>query len=49
MVSFICCKPLAKLNGEPIKNLSGGNEADPKTKSADSAKTRDEVHPSHLL
>ena len=37
-----------KPDGEPINDLSNGNKTDPKAKSAESAKTRNEVQQSHL-
>ena len=38
----------AKLKGEPVENFNNGNEAEAKAKSAEAAKPRDEVQPSHL-
>ena len=38
----------AELNREPKDNLSKGNEAEPKAKSTEASKARDEVHPSHF-
>ena len=38
----------AKLKGEPVENFNNGNEAEAKAKSAEAAKARDEVQPSHL-
>ena len=37
-----------KPDGEPVENLSKRHKADPKTKSTETAKARDEVQPSHL-
>ena len=34
--------------GEPVENFNNGNEAEAKAKSAEAAKARDEVHPSHF-
>ena len=41
-------KSLAKLDGEPKEDLSHRDKADPKAKSTESSKARDEVQPSHL-
>ena len=38
----------AELNREPKDYLSKGNEAEPKAKSTEASKARDEVHPSHF-
>ena len=45
---FVSSEPPAKPYGEPIYDLSNGNKADPKTKSAEAAKAGDEVQPGHL-
>ena len=37
-----------KPDGEPINDLSNGNKTDPKAKSTESTKARDEVQPSHF-
>ena len=34
--------------GEPVENFNNGNEAEAKAKSAEAAKPRDEIQPSHL-
>ena len=47
-----CCiislESATKPDGEPIENLSKRDKADPKTKSTEAAKARDEVQPGHL-
>ena len=45
---FISLEPPAKPYGEPIDDLSKRDKADPKTKSTEAAKARDEVQPGHL-
>ena len=45
---FISLEPPAKPYGEPIDDLSNRDKADPKTKSAETAKAGDEVQPSHF-
>ena len=45
---FISLELPAKLNREPIDDLSNRNKADPKTKPTEAAKAGDEVQPSHL-
>ena len=37
-----------KSDREPVNNLNDGDEADPKTETADPAKAGDEVEPGHL-
>ena len=46
--TFKNSEPPAKPDREPIYDLSKRDKADPKTKSAEAAKARDEVQPSHL-
>ena len=41
-------EPPAKPDREPIDDLSNRNKADPKTKSTEAAKARDEVQPGHF-
>ena len=51
MFSFLSSKLediSAKLKREPVENFNNGNEAEAKAKSAEAAKARDEVHPSHF-
>ena len=39
----------AKLEREPVEDLSNWDEADSETKSTEAAKSRNEIHPSHLF
>ena len=39
---------LANPDSEPVDNLNKGDKANPKTKSTEAAKARDEVQPGHL-
>ena len=51
MFSFLSSKLediSAKLKREPVENFNNGNEAEAKAKSAEAAKAREEVEPSHL-
>ena len=45
---FISLEFPKKPDGEPIDDLSKRDKADPKTKSTEAAKARDEVQPGHL-
>ena len=38
----------AKLQRKPVDNLNDGDKTESKAKSAEAAKARDEVHPSHF-
>ena len=38
----------AQRKRKPVDNLNNGNKTESKTKSAEAAKARDEVHPSHF-
>ena len=45
---FISLEFPKKPDGEPIDDLSKRDKADPKTKSTEAAKARDEVQPGHF-